>query len=252
MRNLFYILLFFLVMSLSIGSAVAREVVLAASSWEPYTGVGEDGQGHGIYVDILREVFEKELGMDLKVRIFPWKRAQHFVKSGLADMVVTVATDERLHYAAKSDQQILDLSLHAFTYADHPKLNLINSIVEVKDIKRFGLIPVSNFGNNWHRDNIDNLGVATQYVPSEKHAFQVLAAKRADITLEPLFAGKYLIRQQGMESKIIATKARLKPLAVHLLVSMKSPLIESMDDINGALARVRNSGRIDVIMMSYQ
>lgn len=229
----------------------AKVITLTASSWVPYIYKDNNGNAKGLYIDILSEIFEKEMGLDLKYNELPWKRAQVNLKHGLADLLLTVPTKERLEYAVKSDLPVMELFLYVYTYKDHPRLNEINSIKSGLDIKKLGLIPVTNRGNSWHKLNIDSFGVETYYVNEEENSFRFLSHKRADITIEPLYAGSYLINKLGLASKIVPTKARFEPTLFHLLLSKKSKHIKKMDRINQIIKRLKTSGRLGEILKKY-
>lgn len=226
-------------------------ISLAASSWPPYIYKDKSGNGKGLHIDILRELFETEMGLSLEYKELPWKRAQLNVQYGQADVLLTVPTEERLTYAVKSEQAVYELYLYAYTYKDHPRLNEINAITSGLDVKKLELLPVTNRGNSWHKLNIDSFGVKTYYVNEEENAFRVLAHRRADITIEPLYAGSYLINKFGLSSKIVPTKARFGPLLFHLLLSKKSKYFKKMDQINQALNRLKTSGRLQEILNKY-
>ena len=245
-----------LVLSLSAsakGASTEKEkIVFASSSWPPYVIIDSSGQVSGLYIDLLRELFEKELGYELVHLNVPWKRAQYCIKTGIADFIVTVPNEERLTYAEKSDQPLLEMYLNVFTYADHPKLKDIDLIASGADIKRLGLHPVTNIGNDWHKNEIDRYGVETDYVPAEENSFQMVASKRADITIEPIFAGNYLLKKLNLEDKIVATSAVFGPLNMHLLMSRKSQYSDRMEKINNALSSLIVSGRLQKITELYK
>lgn len=227
------------------------KIVLAANNWAPYVFLDEQGTAQGVYIEILRELFETELGMELVFVPLPWKRAQLAVKNGEADFLVTVATPERREYAVASELPVLEMYLRVYSYAGHPRFEQIDAIKSGQDIKDLGLIPVTNIGNQWHVRNIDSFGVATEYVPAEENAFQMVAAKRSDITIEPIIAGRHLIKQLQLEDKIVATNARFGPLQMHLLLGKNSPHLILLPQINDALKRLMTSGRIERIIHRY-
>jgi len=229
----------------------ANVVSIAASSWPPYIYNDKNGSAKGLYIDILSEIFEKKMGLYLEYKELPWKRAQIHVQHGQADLLLTVSTEERLKYTESSRLPVFELYLYAYTYSGHPRIKEINSITSGLDIKKFGLLPVTNLGNSWHKLNIDNLGVMTYYVKEEENAFKVLAHRRADITIEPLYAGNYMINKLNLSSKIVPTKARFGPIFFHLLLSKKSEHIKKMNQINEALERLKSSGRLQEILNKY-
>lgn len=229
----------------------ATIVSLAASSWAPYIYKDKNGKANGLYIDILTEIFETEMGLSLEYKELPWKRAQMNVKYGQADLLVTVPTKERLEYTVQSDLPVMELFLYVYTYTGHPKLSEINTIKSGLDVKKLGLVPVTNRGNSWHQMNIDSFGVNTYYVTEEENAFMVLAHRRADITIEPIYAGSYLINNLGLSSKIVPTKARFGPILFHLLLSRKSKHHKKMDQINQVTERLKTSGRLQEILNKY-
>lgn len=226
-------------------------ITYATSPWKPFN-YEDQGKCHGLYIDILKEIFEIELGIPLHCRMFPWKRAQASVESGKADFLVTVATGSRLAYAVKSRLPILELYLYVYTYKGHPKQEAMNTITSGRDIRRLDLVPVTNLGNLWHKDNIEIHGVHTEYVPAEANAFQFLARKRADITIEPLYAGNYLISKLGLADRITPTRGRFGPTIFHLLLSKRSTHAKRMNQIDQAIEKVKGSPRYREILDHYE
>ncbi len=227
------------------------KISFASSEWQPFS-YEDRGERKGLYIDILKQVFEVELGGELHCQFSPWKRAQLKVKTGIADFLVTVPTDKRLEYAIKSEHPILQLYLYVYTYKDHPRLDAIQTISSGMDIKRLNLTPVTNFGNGWHKNNIDKYGVKTIYVPNEENAFRFLALKRADITIEPLYAASFQIKNYGLTDKILPTRARFGPIVFHLLLSKKSPYAGKIKEIDRAIGKVIASPGYREILEQYE
>ena len=204
-----------------------------------------------MFVEIVEEIFAKELGYKVVIEQYPWKRAQQNVKEGKADITVSVPTAERLGYAFKSDKPILKMYLNVYTYAGHPKLMEIRKIKTVQDIIALKLKPVTNLGNGWHKENIEDEGVTTFYVPGDENLVQFLALKRADIMIDaPLFMN-HLINEYKLGSKIVRTDVLFGPINFHLLVSKKSRYAELMPKINKAIDKLAQNGRIDQMASTY-
>ena len=213
--------------------------------------IGNCAGYEGLYFELLDELFNKQLSIDINCHLLPWKRAQAHVKRGLADFLITVATDERLEYAVKSKQPIFQLYMHVYTYVDHPLIESIKNIKTVQDIVRLGLIPVTNRGNGWHKENIDAYGVPTHYVSLEKDIIKFLAAKRADIVIDAAITTNYKIKQLGLSSKIEFTEVRFGPVDFHLLMSKKSPAIKLMPAIDEAMQSMIDKGKLEKINQKY-
>jgi polar amino acid transport system substrate-binding protein len=234
------------------GAADKTVITYAGTNWPPYCWSDSSGTAIGLYPDLLRALFEQELQMKMQTVFVPWKRAQLMVETGEADILVTVPTAERRQYALISQQPLVDIYLHVFAAASHPRLAEISIITSAADILRLDLRPVTNIGNIWHQEEIDSHGINTVYVPSEENAFLVLAAGRADISIEPSIVGMHLIKKFDLGTTVTMTPARFGPLHMHLLVSKNSPFAMNMDRINTALQNLHSSGRIAAILARYQ
>jgi hypothetical protein len=113
-------------------------------------------------------------------------------------------------------------------------------------------VAVTNIGNEWHKDNIDRFTAATQYVTSEASAFQIVAAERADITIEPIFADSYLVNKLGLNDKVAATRARFGPIKMYLLMSSQSKYVFQMDQVNSVLKKFKSCERFSEILRKYE
>jgi polar amino acid transport system substrate-binding protein len=205
----------------------------------------------GLYPDILDAVLTKRMGLSWTGTTLPWKRAQAEVQSGGADILITVPTEERRVYALASDQPVFEAYLHVYTYADHPRILEIRKIKTAEDIRRLGLIPVTNLGNNWHRENIDAIGIKTHYAPADQNIARFLAAKRADIMIDMPFTMNPMIKSLGLTRQIEMTPARFGPIGFHVLVGRKSPFSSSMTALNRAIDQFILDGTRERLSAKY-
>jgi len=205
----------------------------------------------GLFIELLDEVFNKRLGVDLNCHPRPWKRAQANVKRGVADFLITVPTEDRLKYSVKSKQPIFQLFMHVYTYADHPLIENIKNIKTVQDIVRLGLIPVTNRGNGWHKENIDSYGASTHYVNLDEDIIKFLAAKRADIMIDAAITTNYKIKKLGLSSKLEFTEVRFGPLNFHILMSKKAKAVRLMPAIDAAIKSMIDRGVLEKTTQKY-
>jgi len=223
-----------------------------SAEWIPFSYRDATNTPRGLYIDLLDRVLTQELGITFEYIQLPWKRAQLYAEEGKADILITVKNSERLNYASASDIPLLQLYLNIFTYANHPLLSEIEQITSGKDIQKHNLVAVTNIGNAWHKENIDSFGVTTHYTDDEESAFMIVASKRADITIEPVYAGSYLVRQLGLSDKVVMTDAQFGPIDMHLLFSKKSPHIGLMPKINAAILKLKENGTFEKITERYR
>lgn len=205
----------------------------------------------GLFIDLLDEILVKELGHRLVFKQYPWKRAQQNIKEGAADITVAALTEERLEYSFKSDEPILKMYLYVYTYADHPQIEKIRQIKSPQDIMALGLLPATNQGNSWHKENIDAFGVKTFYVPNDENLVQFLAMQRADIIIDAPITMNPLIKQFDLTAKIVQTDVRFGPVNFHLLVSKKSPYASLLPKINEVIHRLERQGTLERMALQY-
>ena len=205
----------------------------------------------GLEADILNEVLARRLKRPWVCTFVPWQRAQEQLRYGEADLLITIPTPERLEYALATDQPVIEMYLHVYTYPGHPKLKEIRKIRSAQDILRLGLKPVTNLGNNWHRTNIDAVGVETHYAPSDENIAMILASRRADIMIDTPITMNPMIESLGLSRQLEMTPARFGPVAFHILVSRKSPLAASMDTLNRAVATFIQDGTRERLTARY-
>lgn len=205
----------------------------------------------GLFIEILDKVVVKELGMKLVVQQSPWKRAQENVRDGTADIIVSVPTQDRLAYAFSSKEPIFNMWLNVYTYTGHPKIDKIRKIQTPNDIIALNLVPASNQGNGWHKENIDAFGVKTFYVPTDENLVQFLAMRRADIMIDAPISINRIIRQYDLTAKIVQTDARFGPVNFHLLISKKSKHAYLMPKINETINKLVREGVVEKILLKY-
>lgn len=234
--------------------SVGAQVAILATQISPMMAEPETGTVSGVkglHADVLDEILVKRLGITWKGQCLPWARAQLEVKAGSADLLITIPTDERREYAVVSDHPVFEQYLHVYTYRGHPQIEAIRQIKSVADIKNLGLLPLTNFGNGWFKENIESAGIPAYYGPADENIAEMLAARRADIIIDLPLSMNPTIKALGIESRLEMTPARFGPLGFHLLVSKKSPLAARMEEINRAIDTSIGDGTREALTAKY-
>lgn len=224
-----------------------------SGDWNPIIYSDENSSiGYsGLYVEILDEIFKKKLNIDIVYIANPWKRAQQLVENGKADFLITVATKDRLKYTYKSQYPVFKLHLGLYTYAGHPKLNDIQNIKNVEHIKHYKLLPVSNLGNGWHKENIDAFNINTLYVKEDINIIKFLASMRADIMIDTIIPMNYKIKELNLTSNIILTDARFGSIEFHLLFSKLTTSTDLIKEINIVINELIKDGTLSNLSAKY-
>ena len=225
---------------------------LNRDDWYPfYYRDAASGRLRGVWIDMLHLLFEKELGWRVRTVRRPWPRAQSEVRSGQTDFLITASTSARRRYALATAAPFFQLRLHLYTYAGHPRIEAIEKIRNVEDVKRLGLTLVSNQGNGWHREHMEERGVKTIYVMGDEQMVRFLALKRADGMVDVAPTMNHLIDRLGLRSRLVETDATFGPIDFYIMVGKKSPFSVKMAEINAALGRLRANGTLARIWEKY-
>ncbi|MDY0360402.1 MAG: transporter substrate-binding domain-containing protein [Desulforegulaceae bacterium] len=84
MRLLRFCLLISVFFLVFFSNSFAREVVLLGDSGYPPYSFEENGEAKGIYVDVIKRIFERIDGYEVKFTMLPWKRCIDEIKKGEA------------------------------------------------------------------------------------------------------------------------------------------------------------------------
>jgi len=212
----------------------------------------ENGELTGFFYEIVTEAFENRLGADLNISIFPWKRCQMMIEQGLADIIITTATNDRLEYAIKTSKAVLITRLNIYTYSDHEDIETINTLKETDEIEENNLSVISYLGNGWAKNTLESKNITVDYATDNEGMYLMLANRRADILIEESKTADSTIKNLGLESKIIKTEGIAEETRFYILFGKNSPHIEIMDQINSILIEMHNDGTIAAILSKYE
>jgi len=232
-----------------------RPVILqsvADNEWAPiYYFSGPEQQLQGMMADLLDELFIKELNWEPKTIIRPWARAQMEVKEGDTDFFISIPTEARKEYSIVTKRPIYTFSFTLYTYAEHPKIELIRQIRSIEDLRKLDLLLVSNLGNGWFKANLEEKGIRTRWVAGDEEILNFLALKRADATVEIAASTDHLIKKIGLVDQIIKTEVTFGSSDFFVMVGKKSPFASRMNEINSALQRMHERGTIQKVWSNY-
>ena len=198
----------------------------------PFSILQADGTVGGLAKDSLDLILTKGLGLPYRIIVVPSLRAQNGAEKGTIDLILTLKTPERLAWSVASDKPLYSTFFKIFTRRDHPRLAEILTIKTYEDIKALGLVTVSNLGNNWHKTNIEDRGIATEWVKNDHSLVLFLASGRADIAVVSPLKMNPLIRKEGLEKQLFETGVEFDEVWFHVLMSKKSPFLNLWPQIN--------------------
>lgn len=249
-----YLLMFMMMGRVAV--ADERPIILhsiAEDDWHPiYYYSGPEMRLEGLMAELIEALFVRELGWLPKTRPRPWARAQSEVEDGKTDFFVTIPTEAREEYAVATSIPLFHMQMNLYTYAGHPQLPLIQKVRTVEDIKELGLVLVSNQGNGWHRSNMEEKGVRTQWVRGDEEIIRFLSLKRADAMIDFALTMNHRIQELGLNEQLVQTDVIFGAIDLYVMVGKKSPFASRVEEINAALRRMRERGVFQRLWSKYE
>lgn len=239
----FFLLFFFLFPTLVTAAEPMRFVYYDSyrpRSWD------DNGKMRGILVDVTDEAIGKRLGIPVTHAGYPWKRAQHMVKKGMADAFVTMPTQERRIYTVIGEEPIIEFALRIVTRKNHPKAKDMELITSVEQLKDYTV--VDYLGNGWAKRNLKEINV--QWLPNSDKIFPFLIDDRADI----IVASKrtiYEMKRLGYDSQLKVLPNKLSAVSFHLCVGKDSSYKDRLKEFDRIVREMHEDGTIDRIEESY-
>ena len=258
-RNLFRILLILIAIALFNVNSFAKNhqrpfIWADDEDYKPYIYKGSDGKPHGIFKDIMTEIF-KRLKIPLRCYVYPWSRAQAIVKSGKADGMVTVYTKKRMKFTKATDP-ILIIHQKIVARSDNPKIKQILNIKKVEELRNYKVI--DSIGAGWAKEHYKNFPNVI-WAPNPKNILLMVANGRADIYAEPDLTSiatiNELIKKYPQYAKnlkkLVIGKYSLADLKFRLLINKNSPYVKIIPKINTVLKQMKKDGSYNRILKKY-
>jgi len=222
--------------------------------YKPYIYKSKEGQAKGVFKDIMEEIFRR-LEIPLTCKLFPWNRTQVFVKNGLADGMVTVATKKRLETMVHT-QPLISSGEKIFTKRDNPKIEEIKKIASIEELKEYRIVDV--VGAGWAEEHFRDFPHMI-WAPKLSSALYMLANGRVDIYVMNEFSGIEIIKSmlktnspfQENLKKIVICPHTLETINYSLLINKKSKWANLVPRINRILDEMKHDGTYDKIIGRY-
>jgi polar amino acid transport system substrate-binding protein len=221
--------------------------------YEPYIYAAENQQVKGLYRDLMVEIFDR-MKIPLEYEVYPWKRTQVLVESGMADAMISIASPKRLVYLSATDP-VIHLNFHVFARSDNPRIKTIMAIDSISDLKGFDII--SYLGNGWAERNFKGLTVDT--APNFTSAILMLAKNRGDVFVDGSIVVKYAIKELLKEpvnpvlelKSVVENQHTLEAIPYSLLIRKDSKYHSIIPKFNKTLREIRHDGTYDKILNQY-
>lgn len=221
--------------------------------YRPYIYQDENTVIKGIFRDIMVEAF-KRMDIPLQASLYPWTRAQHLVKIGKADGMVTIPTEKRLAFLNATDP-LVSANARVFVKNDNPRLKELQALRSYAEFKDFRV--VDYIGDGWAEKVYKDMDII--WSSNSNNCIVMLAKNRADIFVSNEFVGfdklRWLLENKSQHSsdleKIIALPHIFETVDYTLLINKNSKYIDIIPRFNEVLRQMKKDGTHDTIVKNY-
>lgn len=232
-------------------STPAVSCVLKAGfdAWEPYHYLGQGQQAVGLDIDILQSL-ATELNCELQLEQDTWTALLAKLRDGELDLLPGASrSSERESYAwfsepYRQEQFVLyTRSDSELDYADIPSLLAAGHKV--------GLVSDYYYG-----EEIDSLygSMPDAFVSAQIAELNLarLVDEEISAALEDSYVATAMLRRKGLDRQISAHTLRLPASDVHLMLSKASISETQLNELNQAINRLKQNGRLAQLLQQYQ
>lgn len=205
----------------------------------------------GFLYDIAKEALEERMGIPVEITFYPWKRCQYLVEKGEADMMFTIPTPERKIYAVTHNTPAWVKKRILYTYEDHERLDEINKIRNLEEVRDGNYTVLSYIGNNWIESSVEEIGIKVRYAPGTELIYRMLAARRGDLIIEETAIADRNITREEVEHKVVKTEGIGSESGFHICIAKSSPYADIVDSLNSVIEAMWDDGTIDSILIKY-
>lgn len=179
----------------------AETFTFVVADKEPPLSSELDNMAIGLIPDIVNLVFSHLPAHQVKLKAYPWARAQLEVERGNADGLLTYPSNKRKRYASFTSSTVYKLD---FGYLIYDKANAkrheIESATSFLDLKNIKII--TQTGAEWEADNIPKYMRKVEANELQTMIHFLMLRKRGDFLIMPPEQAIYLAKKLGYENAI--------------------------------------------------
>jgi len=222
-----------------------KSIHLVEDPWPPYTyGELSSEPQKGAVVEALAYIFKN---MELKLTLYPWKRALAMAKEGKVDgLMLTLETQERKEDFIFSDPLFYDeivFITRADTTLRYEGLHSLQGIT-------IGTVHGSKYSDEFQEAILNK---RIQIEPSDELQTNIkkLMNKRIDVMIASKIAFCGALKDLNTDMHYKALSPALKKIELKIAISKHSPFSGQMQSINQDIARLKNDKFYKEIMHRY-
>ncbi len=236
-------------------SMASSKLTFAFSETSPPYSFSVDGRAVGLFPDLVQLAFSFIPDYTPENALMPWSRAQHNVRLGLTDGLLTYPSTERQDYAIFSAKPLFTQDYGHLVYsAENPNKGLIESATSFADLA--SLTVIVEKGSKWEENNIPGYlkRVPGQNVSSMMHLLMLRQA--GDFLIQPAEDARFMARKLGYSNKLKVRNVDFIPnslIPFHIGVSRKFPSAkEVINQVDAAMQNPEFQSQLSTLIDSYR
>ena len=188
------------------------------SDWPPFSsGAGKDVGG--ILPDLLQHLLADKLGMDTSHAGFPWKRAQHTVKTGKLDALLTVPTGARLAWSQSSKSVVYEVEMRAVVKRGSKADMALSANPHPAALADFKVCDI--LGNGWGSRFMKTNKIPFETASNVSRCMDMITKGRMDVTVQSVAVANQNIHEANLDEDLRILPNTYGAMAFTLLVSKK-------------------------------
>lgn len=247
MKNILFIALFNL-FCVRADADVRAFSIAFPDDFAPFS-FSEHNQAVGIAPEIISEVFRNSKNIKLHFSSMPWARAQKLVHDGAFDALVTIPSPDRLLYTTPSKTPAFVANFKIFTYKNHPRLNEIQKIHSIDDLKNYVVCEYN--GSGWAKNHLVGKAKRIEYSKSTETKIKMLALKRCDLIIDLDLMVHYNAKKLSINEDIIEIPHSFEQASYHLLINSRYPHSEVMQEFEKNIKHLQKNGFIQKVISKW-
>ena len=245
------LLLVVLLLSAPLPTIAKQVVTLAGDPWPPYVlgKVGEDAS-KGLAVELIRAIFARIPGVEVRFPLVPWKRALREVEQGNYDgIALLLRTPEREAYMTYSDPVIASRSLVWYRQKRFPAGFELTGLDDLLPF-RVGVIRGYSYGKMVDAA-IKGGRLKASEESSMRQLFMMLARDRVDLVLANDAVGYAMAKSYAEGEPIVPAKGATGEDVYRIGFSQRSKALELLPKVNRAIGELQAEGVFDARMKLF-
>ncbi len=243
-KRRFYFLMLTLFLAPYTISAVTR-ITLVTDPWPPYvTGNSGYEPTGGISVKILNRIFAQIETVELKLMLYPWKRALQRSIDGDDDGIWMVFKNKkRLEVLDFTEPLFVSKAYLWYLHENHPKgIHWIS----MKDLIPYSIGVVSGYeiAKPFYEAKQNDIPLHIEEVVEEKQNFLKILAGRIDLTASNEVVAMEIINANGWKGRFNHIERPIETSTFYIAFCKKSPAVKFIPQINTAINKLKADGTL--------